>query len=436
MAYWFFVSYARQDSQKDSKLKQFYKDLIDEILVMQHFPDGEVGFFDVEEIDLGAPWKDELGRALRTSRVMLALCSPSYFNSEYCGKEFHVFFERQNTYARVNSTPEPPRLILPILWGPPNNGYPEQIQDLQYTDAEFPEIYTKQGLKYMMNLNRHSDDYQVFKRRLARILVDEGNRHEMPELLMLPPLEEVRNAFAPVQSHAPRPGDGPKPGGFRKVWVIYVAARPDELSQLRAAVDPYGASGRMEWQPYRPPVDRPIGVIAQEVISKQNLFYFPLELNTTDSLVDVLREAQSNKEIVIIFVDVWTMCITAYRDFMRPYDEINLSNCAVLVPWNEKDPETQEKSDELRKTLGETFKYTTEFKRKTIYYRDSITSDKSLKANLMRTLSGIRSKLMDSAQPPPDPIQDDRLIEQARQKGIVVDTISIVQSPGGNTSQI
>src|SRR5690348_6348724 len=193
MAYWFFVSYARADSQSDSKLNQFYKDLIDEILVLQHFPEGEVGFFDVDEIDLGSPWKDELSRALRTSRVMLALCSPSYFNSEYCGKEFQVFYERQRDYVRANNLQQPPNIILPILWGPPNKGNPELIQELQYTDAEFPAIYAKQGLKYMMNLSIHSDDYKAFKRRLATILVNEGNAHPMPELAALRPLDQIRS---------------------------------------------------------------------------------------------------------------------------------------------------------------------------------------------------------------------------------------------------
>jgi FxsC-like protein len=431
MGYWFFVSYARSDSRTDSKLNQFYKDLIDEILVLRHFPEGEVGFFDVDEIELGALWKDELGRALRTSRVMLALCSPSYFNSEYCGKEFKVFHERQNAYARAHNLQEAPRLILPILWGPPSNGFPELIQSLQYTDPEFPDIYANQGLKYMMNLNRYSDDYKVFVRRLATIIVQEGNRHAMPELKTLRSLESVRSAFAPAQAQARRPGGGPKTGGFRKVWVTYVAARPDELASLRDAVDPYGASGRMEWQPFLPTADEPIGVLAQEVISKQKLFYYPLELETTDSLVEVLQEAEANKEIVIIIVDVWTMCITAYRDFMRPYDRVNLSNCSVLVPWNEKDPETELNRDMLQKTLSDTFRFTTEFKRNSIYYRDSITSDKALKTNLMKTLSDIRMKLLASADDPKEPIQDEQLEEQAREKGITVDTLSTVQSPGG-----
>jgi FxsC-like protein len=431
MGYWFFVSYARQDSEGDSKLRQFYDELIKEVLLIEHFPEGEVGFFDVDGIEVGKPWKEELSRALSTSRLMLVLCSPGYFNSEYCGKEFQVFYERQKTYARTQKLKEKPHLILPILWAPPNNGYPKLIRDLQYTDSKFPALYAKEGLKHMMNLTENNDDYVKFRRRLARVIVEVGKKHALPELKSLRPLEQVKSAFAPTKANASRPGVGHGTGGFRNVWVIYVAARPNELSGLRD-IKSYGTKGRMEWQPYLPPVEKPVGVLAQEVVSKQNLFYYPLELEPNEDLVEVLKEAQSNKEIVIIFVDAWTLCIADYKNFMKPYDEVNLSNCAVLVPWNEQDPTTKERRAELEKALSETFRYTVEFKRNTIYYRDSITSDRALRASLMKALSEIRGRLLESAGDPQEPIQDQQLVARAHEKGITVETLSTVQSHGGD----
>jgi FxsC-like protein len=434
MGYWFFVSYARQDSEGDGKLKQFYDDLLNEVLLFEHFPDGEAGFFDVEGIEFGAPWKEELSRALRTSRVMLSLCSPAYFNSDYCGKEFQVFYERQKAYTRAQKPEEMPHLILPILWGPPNKGYPELIQNLQYTDPEFPAVYAEQGLKYMMDLSEHGDDYIKFRRRLARIIIEEGRRHALPELKTLRPLEGVRSAFAPTRARAHKPGGGPAAGGFKKVWVMCVAARPDELSGFKAAVEAYGDNGRMEWKPYMPPVDKTIGVLAQEAVSKQKLFYYPLELETTDDLVEAVREAERNGEIVIILVDAWTMRIAAYRDFLTPYDKVNLSNCSVLIPWNERDPEAGGHRVELEKAIKETFQFTAKFKRNSIYYRDSITSDRALKETLMKTLSKIRAELTESTDAPQEPIQDEHLAAQAREKGIEIETLSTVQSPGGSSA--
>jgi len=117
---------------------------------------------------------------------------------------------------------------------------------------------------------------------------------------------------------------------------------------------------------------------------------------------------------------------------MRPYDRINPPHCSVFVPWNEKDPETERNKEMLRRNLSETLPMATELKSKTIYYHNSITSDRSLKHTLMKTLTDIRLKLMANAKPP-EPIQDNKLAEQAREKGINVDSIATVQSPGANT---
>lgn len=430
MSYWFFVSYARQDSTGDSKLRQFYDELIKEILLLKHFPESNAGFFDVEDIAFGAPWKTELAEALRTCRVFLSLCSPAYVNSDYCGREFRIFSERQDGYVTAKKPANAPHLILPILWGPPNQAYPQLIQDLQYSDGEFPAVYAEQGLNYMMSLNEHKDDYVKFRRRLATIIVEEGERHDLPELKTLLDLKDVKSVFFPASPEERRPGDTLQSGGFKKIWVAYLAARPNELANLRN-VQPYGSQGRMEWQPYLPDIDKSIGVLAQEVVSKQNLFYFPLELETTDDLVPVLEKAESNKEIVLIIVDAWTVRIAAYSDLLKPYDKINLSNCSVVIPWNDNDPETSQDSPKLKKAIQETLKYTSEFKRNTVYYRDTITSSEALAEDLMKTLANIRMKLLESADDPEEPIQDDELAVQARQKGIAVETLLTVQGPSG-----
>jgi FxsC-like protein len=200
---------------------------------------------------------------------------------------------------------------------------------------------------------------------------------------------------------------------------------------LRKAVESYGTGGRMEWQPYLPTAKKSIGVLAQEVVSKQNLFYYPWELETTDNLVEKLLEAEINKEIVLIIVDAWTIRIAEYRDFIKPYDKINLTNCSVLVPWNEQDPETDQHRAELEAAIKDTFQFTAQLKRNTVYYRGSITSDKALKTNLMKTLSDIRMKLLETADDPTEPIQDAQLVDDAREKGITLETLSTVQSPSG-----
>ncbi len=145
MPYQCFFSYARKNRNDD--LNRFVADLREKILLRMHLPPNEVVFFDGEGIEAGAPWKQELSKALRTSRVFLAICSPDYINSDYCGKEFQVFLERYRSY--VMEKRESPKLIIPILWGAPGGSLREVIAEFQYTDDDFPAIYAQEGLRYI-----------------------------------------------------------------------------------------------------------------------------------------------------------------------------------------------------------------------------------------------------------------------------------------------
>jgi TIR domain-containing protein len=99
MSYVFFTSYARDNAKHppDAELlRRFITDLSAEVSQrMAGTPSSEVGFFDQSDIETGAMWSSELAEALGTSRLGLALYSPSYFNRQWCGKEFKVLLDRK-----------------------------------------------------------------------------------------------------------------------------------------------------------------------------------------------------------------------------------------------------------------------------------------------------------------------------------------------------
>src|SRR5436305_10416421 len=104
-SYWFFFSYARLD--RDPYLKKFYNELVDSVRVNAGGNRGEIGFFDTEDIEPGQEWPAALAAALQTARVFVPVYTPSYFISEFCGREWRVIEERRRAAG------ERPPVILP-----------------------------------------------------------------------------------------------------------------------------------------------------------------------------------------------------------------------------------------------------------------------------------------------------------------------------------
>jgi hypothetical protein len=142
MPYECFFSYAREDRTR--RLNRFVDDLRKKLHLRKRMKQDEAVFFDGESIDVGAPWKQALSTALRTSRVFLSVCTPNYINSDYCGKEFQVFLERYLAYESQAVGEKPLNLIIPILWGPPQGTVRDVIKDLQYTKDKFPAVYAQE----------------------------------------------------------------------------------------------------------------------------------------------------------------------------------------------------------------------------------------------------------------------------------------------------
>jgi len=113
----FFTSYARPDANRVSKLDKVVEELLERVrakLGLALKPQ-EVGFFDRTNIETGKKWEEVLGNDLRTARVIVCLCSPTYFNSAFCAKEFEVFRRRlENADKKVQGLP----IVVPVIWEP------------------------------------------------------------------------------------------------------------------------------------------------------------------------------------------------------------------------------------------------------------------------------------------------------------------------------
>ena len=91
-----FISYAHTDDTGGTITA-----LVDEIKARQQRIDGQPMriFFDREGIRDMDDWEMRILTALRQSRVMIAMLSPAYFESEYCRKEWAWFVDRETERA-------------------------------------------------------------------------------------------------------------------------------------------------------------------------------------------------------------------------------------------------------------------------------------------------------------------------------------------------
>ena len=89
----FFTSYARDDNS-DAILGRAVQRLSERVASKLGMADTDapnVVFFDVKAIRTGQDWEQRLGDAVRSTPILVCLCSPTYLSREYCAKEFEVF---------------------------------------------------------------------------------------------------------------------------------------------------------------------------------------------------------------------------------------------------------------------------------------------------------------------------------------------------------
>jgi hypothetical protein len=66
-------------------------------------------FFDKRSIEPGDDWPHELRRAVKSSKTLLAICSPTYFHSRWCRSEWQSFIDRQSEIGTYG-------LIIPVKY--------------------------------------------------------------------------------------------------------------------------------------------------------------------------------------------------------------------------------------------------------------------------------------------------------------------------------
>jgi hypothetical protein len=114
----FFLSYARavRGVAPNARFFNFFEELSENVAQLVARPVGaEPGFMD-RSIASGAHWTPELLKAIGTCQVFVALLSPPYVSSMWCGQEWWAFKQRE--VVKRSGEPDYQTAIIPVIWAP------------------------------------------------------------------------------------------------------------------------------------------------------------------------------------------------------------------------------------------------------------------------------------------------------------------------------
>jgi hypothetical protein len=236
-----FISYCTANEEREGYISEFAETL------REMFRNGEDGGVDAHvyhsghNIVPGDDWREGLEAELDGCDIFMPMCSPEYFRSDWCGREWAYFRERVRASTPFNRPL--PALIFPVIWKRLDQmpSVLEHIQTATFTPAGYPQkslrqLYLTPGRAYSGAVNQ-----------LATEIVHKKNAfsNELPSPLGRS-LGQIESAFDTAYSTLPR----------RPCAVVLGVPNLAELGTLSAAepcVTHAYSADRSRWAPFSSP---------------------------------------------------------------------------------------------------------------------------------------------------------------------------------------
>jgi hypothetical protein len=154
-----FISYCRHGSVSKWLMNHFHQKFR-ECLADQMAPVPKV-FLD-KGMPRGVHWPSQLEKALRHSKIMLALLTPPYFESPWCLAEWENMRAREEMLG-LGGPDRPQSLVYPILYSDSDN-FPDYARDLSRWD--FKDLSTPEPVF------QESRDWVLFHRKVTEVAQD------------------------------------------------------------------------------------------------------------------------------------------------------------------------------------------------------------------------------------------------------------------------
>ncbi|MFD4142746.1 TIR-like protein FxsC [Streptomyces sp. NPDC058572] len=321
---YFFLSYARSDD-RTAYVRRFYEDLLGVLDLPGTGSRRQPAFRDSESLYLGADWLRGLSRAIGSCKTLVALYSPAYFRSQYCGKEWSAFAGRVARYQE--ETDVEPHALVPVIWEPvPARLLPQEVQAIQYAEPHMGGTYLEHGLLHLMRSDPKSAEYWHVVRSIAervRFAADHFNLPSTPDSF---DLSAVKGCFPVTPAETTS-------GHVR----IFIAAETVDALPAGRSRNYYGEQP-WSWNPFSPPALPTAAHRAQKVVISEG-HHTSLEVVDTH-LTRKLDQAMRLNQVSILLVDAWSARTPAYRRPLGAYDKQYHPTTAVLIPCHDSDDES------------------------------------------------------------------------------------------------
>lgn len=378
MPHVYFLSYARPRTARAQSLgliDRFEQDLCDNVGQLVRSDGQRAGFRDSGSIEAGtASWCRELGEQLLAHPVGVVLLSPQYVEQErsWCKWEYQFLRCRNEAVGRLPDTlaPRRPRLLLVLDWirveqkdlpgdiAAEVQQVGESIAGRDPLDIAAVRYVTERGLWNTLKLVEADDPdarraYTRFMLALSHFIVEQWSRWRMlhPQLLQrqidlpLPPEHDPADTWG-----AARPTSAAQPAAARidraqrrKVFVVYMAARPHEVPDARAWR--YRDDGEYDWRPFARLDDESELHIGDIMRTLEGVEVREWQFHTFYDRMEETLGLAGRRYPVLFIIDPWTTTLLEpYREVLQRYVQSHLDDevfSAPIVLWNRNDPDTE-----------------------------------------------------------------------------------------------
>jgi len=292
---------------------------------------------DRERIKLGEYWGLDLVEGLQKSRVLLALISPHYIESQNCGRELGFFYRRLREFAKAagGGVPPPPR-ILPVFWEDvevcfkrAHTRVAEFLKAFNFNQKGLPESYPAVGLSQICKL-RSGTDYEKLLRVLATRIVELVDAPDVPPQLQPAgqgDFSDLKSLIAELENEAE---DDVILGGPGSANVVYLVGTRSEMEAAQSTqADRYGEK-RDEWRPFPKAPGATVGLLAAEGSFQAGLNHHR-HLGLPANVKDLIEIARRKNAPVLLVYDPNALQVAQVEKALAGYRDVNFTNCGLVT---------------------------------------------------------------------------------------------------------
>jgi TIR domain len=162
-----FVSYASADSDYLAEFKRDLEHQLETSSLAAHPHQKPHVFLAGDDIDGGNVWLNRLKHELDSCDLFIPICTPSFFRSRWCAREWGYF--RRRLLAATPIEQEPPERIIPVWWRPldPLKRLPAIVEPIEM-GVDTVKFQRRQGVVEWAMRSRDRGEYPLYVLGLAR----------------------------------------------------------------------------------------------------------------------------------------------------------------------------------------------------------------------------------------------------------------------------